>query len=92
MCPYYMLVHLLDNIPRRGIVLYVLCFDYYVAVGFSFLVQSIWCSVSFLYLYRHLFFNIRKVFFYDFVENIFWVLEFARLLLVCLFFLGLVFS
>jgi hypothetical protein len=32
-----------------------LVFDYYVMGGISFLVQSIWTSVGFLYVYGHLF-------------------------------------
>ena len=43
--------------------------------GFSFLVQSIWCSVCFLDIYKHVFLCFRKFFFYNFVENIFWALE-----------------
>jgi hypothetical protein len=39
--------------------------------GISFLVQSIWSSVGFLYLYGHLFLWVRKVFFYNFVEDIY---------------------
>ena len=46
--------------------------NYYVMGRFPFLVQSVWCSVSFLDIYRHLFLRIREIFFYDFVEDIFW--------------------
>jgi hypothetical protein len=38
--------------------------------GFSFLVQSIWCSESFVYIYSYLFFRLGKfssmIFFEDF--------------------------
>lgn len=40
--------------------------------GVSFLVQSIWCSENFLYLYMCFF---RKIFLYDFIESIFWAFE-----------------
>jgi len=36
------------------------CFDYYVTGGFSFLVQSIWSSVGFLYAYGSSFFRLGK--------------------------------
>ena len=51
------------------------CFDYFVMKVFSFLVQLIWCSVGFLYIYDHLFLQVREVFFYDFVEDVFWPFE-----------------
>jgi hypothetical protein len=43
-------------------------FDYYVVGGYSFLFQSNWCSIRFMYFYRHIFFYLDKVFLYDFVE------------------------
>jgi hypothetical protein len=42
-----------------------LVFDCDMMGGFSFLIQSLWHSLSLLYLYRHLFFYIREFFFYD---------------------------
>jgi hypothetical protein len=39
--------------------------------GFSFLVQSN-CSINFFNVYRYHFLYVGNVFFYDFVENIFW--------------------
>jgi hypothetical protein len=36
------------------------CFDYYVIRGLSFLVQSVWCSVGFLYVYDQLFFRLGE--------------------------------
>jgi hypothetical protein len=42
---------------------------------FSFLVQSIWCSISFLYICCHLFLHVKEAFFYNFVEDIFRVLN-----------------
>jgi hypothetical protein len=51
-------------------VLYFWCFGYYMPWAVSFLVQAIWCSVSFLHFDRlHL--CIWDIFSYDFVENIF---------------------
>jgi hypothetical protein len=47
-------------------------FDYYVIRGISFLVQSIWNSVGFLYVYGHLCLLVRKGFFYNFIEDIYW--------------------
>ena len=41
---------------------------------FSFLFQFSWYSVSYLYIYRHHFLG-WEVFFYDFVENIFQLLD-----------------
>ena len=38
--------------------------------GISFLVQSIWSSIGFLYFHGHLFLLVRGVFFYNFVEHI----------------------
>jgi hypothetical protein len=65
---------------------------------FSFLFQSAWCSISFLYVYSHLFLLVRGVFFYYFVEDFFsgplsWesslssipIILFFFVLFVCLF-------
>jgi hypothetical protein len=43
-----------------------------VSEGISFLAQAIWSSVGFFYVYEHLVLYIRKVFFYNFVEDIYW--------------------
>ena len=56
-------------------VLYIQCFGYYVVGGLSFLVHSIWCSISFLYVYKHVFIQVREFFFYNLVEDIFWALS-----------------
>jgi hypothetical protein len=40
--------------------------------GISFRVQFIWSFVGFLYVHGHLFLYVREVFFYDFVEYIYW--------------------
>ena len=37
-----------------------LCFDYYVVRGFSFLIQSNWCSISFFYIIGMSFFRLEK--------------------------------
>jgi len=51
---------LLDLLPLLLLIFFLIlciwCFDYYVTGGFSFLVQSIWSSVGFLYAYGYLFF------------------------------------
>jgi hypothetical protein len=38
-------------------------------------VQSIWFSVSFLYMYRHFFLEFNVIFLFFFLVNIFWVFE-----------------
>jgi hypothetical protein len=61
---------LLDLFPILLLVFFILCiwcFDYYVMRGISFLVQSIWHSVGFLYIYGHLFPYVRKVFFFSII-------------------------
>jgi hypothetical protein len=45
---------LLDLFPLL-LLIFFLCFDYYVTGGISLLVQSIWSSVGFLYVHGHLF-------------------------------------
>jgi hypothetical protein len=40
--------------------------------GISFLVQTIWSSIGFLYVPGHLFLSVKEVFFYNFLENIYW--------------------
>jgi len=40
--------------------------------GVSFLFQSVWSSVDFFYDYGHIFLLVREVFFYYFVEDIYW--------------------
>lgn len=60
--------------PLTFFFLQIKYFDYYVVGGF-YLVQSNWWSVSFLYIYSHLFSRVGLIFFYDFVENMFWALE-----------------
>jgi hypothetical protein len=67
---------LLDLFPLLLLILF-LCFVHLVFWllydgGISFLVQSIWSSVDFLYGYGHIFLWIRKFFFYNFVEDIYW--------------------
>jgi hypothetical protein len=59
----------------------------------SFLVQSIWSSVGFLYVHGHLFLQVKEVFFYTFVEAMYWPfkLGFFHSLLYLLS-LGFVFS
>lgn len=51
--------------------LYIYCYDYSVAGGFSFLIQSILYSLSFLYVYRYLCLQVREILFYYFVKDIF---------------------
>jgi hypothetical protein len=53
-------------------IFFVLCFDYYVTGGISFLVQTIWSSVGFLYVQGHLFLYVGEVFFHNVVEDIYW--------------------
>jgi hypothetical protein len=45
---------LLDFFPLL-LLIFFLCLDYYVMGGISFLVQSIWSPVGFLYVLGHLF-------------------------------------
>ena len=66
-----LLYMLLDFFPLLLLIFFVLCiwcFDYYVTGGISFLIQSIWNSVGFLYIYG-LLFLVRDIFFYNFVED-----------------------
>jgi hypothetical protein len=42
--------------------------------GNSFLVQTIWSSVGFLYVHEQLFLSVGEDFFYNFVEDIYWLL------------------
>jgi hypothetical protein len=50
---------LLDLFPLLLLIFFfcfgIWCFDYYVTREISFLVQSIWSSVDFLYVHGHLF-------------------------------------
>lgn len=46
--------------------LYICCFDYYVLWAFSFMVQSIWCSICFPYFGRYLLLWIWEIFFKTF--------------------------
>jgi hypothetical protein len=59
-----------------------MCFDYYVTGGISFLVQPIWSSVGFLYAPGYLFLQVGEVFFYNFVEDIYWPLKLKIFLLI----------
>jgi hypothetical protein len=43
--------------------------------GISFLAQIIWSSVGFFYVEGHLFPYVREVFFYTFVEVIYWLFK-----------------
>ena len=66
---------ILDIFPLLFLIFYPQCIchsDYYLQGGISFLVQSIWSSVGFLYVHGHLFLQVREVFFYNFVEDIYW--------------------
>jgi hypothetical protein len=56
------------------------------------MVQSIWYSIGFLYIYYHLFLYNRQIFFSDFVEALFWPFEIGILHpLLLLLFLSLIF-
>jgi hypothetical protein len=74
-------------------VLCILCFNYCVTGGISFLVPSVWCSVGFLHVHGYLFLLVREVIFYNFVEDVCWPFELGILpSLLYLLLLGLVFS
>lgn len=51
--------------------------------GDFFMVESIWCSVCFLSIYRHLLLQVRRIFFYDLAENIFWAFEMGLFSFLC---------
>ena len=67
LCPLQLLIVFLCSV----------CFEFGLLYGKEtfFLIQCIWCSVSFLYLHRDIILLVGKIFFYDFVEYIFCAFE-----------------
>ena len=81
---------LLDLFPLQLLILFVysVCFAFWSLYdeGIFFLVQSIWCFVSFLYFHKNILLQVGKVFLYDFVFLCLWTELLSPL------FLGLVLS
>ena len=71
---------LLDIFPLTASIFFLcqcnLYFSQYVTGGISVLIESIGSSISFLYVHGHWFLQVRKVFFYNFVEDIYWPVNF----------------
>jgi hypothetical protein len=78
---------LLDLFPLL-LFIFFLCFVHLVFVmgEISFLVQSIWSSVGFLYVYRNLFLQVREVYSYNFVEDIYWPFKLGIFALFCTYY------
>lgn len=55
----------------------------YMLWGFSFLISFIWWALCFLYLYRYVFPFLRKIFFYDLVEELIYANSLGFVSLIC---------